>query len=572
MGRGGRGYYLNVLRPRPDTPYARLAQSYRDGSKVKTRVLINFGRVTEDQVRTLKVWISANPMLPGSTATVLSSPSSLHCKQTLTYGREALAHFLWWKLNLHQIVIETLNGVPRKAQVERWIETMVVNRLCDPASKYGILEWLKHSATPSLLGFGDVPRYDNALYRAMDTLRTRQDILEAKIYERVVRPLTTQPGVLYHDLTSTYCEGHADDFIRFGYSRDRVEGSPQVNWGMIVTPEGLPITLQVYSGNTKDETTVSGMRERLEKVFGLHGGIYVGDRGMRTKDNLKDLVKHRFHYVLAEKNSTKVAQEALTLSQKVTAVKVSESNVAREVVTADGVRHVVLLNANRRKEELETLQLRQQEGKAILAKWRKQAGKMHHHEVLKGAQAELRKAGLQDLFDLGFDEDSFQGLTSEWKEKVHRITEWAGWWVLATDTDLSVEEVARLYQGLAIIERGWKELKGVLEVRPLHHRLRRRIESHLLICSLAFLLERYVELKVREAKLERDGGPLTGPAAVREFESLVVNRQEIADTGVRFNQFTELDAEQTAVVQAVGLKTEQFAKGWTGLGSAEVEG
>jgi transposase len=124
--------------------------------------------------------------------------------------------------------------------------------------------------------------------------------------------LTTNPGVLYHDLTCTYCEWRDDDLITFGYPRDRVEGAPQVNWGMIVTPEGLPITVQVYPGNTKDETTVTGMRERLEKVFGLHGGVYVGDRGMRTKDNL------------------------------------SESNVAREVVTANGVRHVVLLNERRR--------------------------------------------------------------------------------------------------------------------------------------------------------------------------------------------------------------------------------
>lgn len=552
--------------------YARLVRSVREGKRVRPVTLVQIGRVTEDQIAHIRAWLTTDPTLPPDPKTLFSDLAQVRIRNSWQYGREALAHFAWRKLGLHTVVIEALGDVPGKGKLAKWIETMVINRLAEPTSKYGLLDWLKLSATPYLLEFGNAPLHENLFYRAMDRLLRRQDVLERLVYEHVVSPITSEPALLYHDLTSTYCEGHADDFIRFGYSRDRVEGSPQVNWGMIVTPEGLPITLQVYSGNTKDETTVSGMRERLEKVFGLHGGIYVGDRGMRTKDNLKDLVKHRFHYVLAEKNSTKVAQEALTLSQKVTAVKVSESNVAREVVTADGVRHVVLLNVNRRKEELETLQLRQQEGKAILAKWRKQAGKMHHHEVLKGAQAELRKAGLQDLFDLGFDEDSFQGLTSEWKEKVHRITEWAGWWVLATDTDLSVEEVARLYQGLAIIERGWKELKGVLEVRPLHHRLRRRIESHLLICSLAFLLERYVELKVREAKLERDGGPLTGPAAVREFESLVVNRQEIADTGVRFNQFTELDAEQTAVVQAVGLKTEQFTKGWTGLDSAEVEG
>lgn len=90
----------------------------------------------------------------------------------------------------HQIVSEALNGVPGKSPVERRIETMVHNRLSDPASKHGILEWLNYSATPFLLNYCGVPRYDNALYRAMDILRARQDALEAKVYELVVRPLT----------------------------------------------------------------------------------------------------------------------------------------------------------------------------------------------------------------------------------------------------------------------------------------------------------------------------------------------------------------------------------------------
>ena len=211
-----------------------------------------------------------------------------------------------------------------------------------------------------------------------------------------------------------------------------------MNWGMIFTPEGLPITVQAYPGNTKDETTVCKMRECLETVFGLHGGIYVGDRGMRTKDNLKELVQHGFHYVLAEKNSTKVAQQALMLAQKVAPVKVSNSSVARELVTTDGVRHVVLLNEKRRQMELDVLIGRQEGGKAILAKWRKLAGKMHRNEVLKGAQSELRKEELEDLFDLGFDENTFQGLTSERMDKVRSTQVWTGWWVLGIDTELSV--------------------------------------------------------------------------------------------------------------------------------------
>ncbi len=561
----GPGFYLNVVRPHGRI-YARLARSRRVGSKVQTQIIVNFGRVTAEQVSALQQWIATNPLLPSHSTTLLTDVTQIRVTQSWTYGREALGHFLWWKLGLHRLALEAFNGVPGKARVERAVETMVLNRLADPMSKCGLLAWLNESATPFLLGYGDAPRYDNSFYRAMDRLFLRQDALEQRIYRDVVKPLSAAPEVLYHDLTSTYCERDPEGLVQFGYSRDGVDGRPQVNWGMVVTPEGFPVTSQVYSGNTKDETTVRGMRERLQKVFDLEGGVYVGDRGMRTKDIVKDLVGHGFHYVLAEKNSTKMAQEALTLAARVKAVKVSDTNVAREVVTPDGGRHVVLLNEKRRKEELVTLRHRQEEGKRILARWRKQAGKMHHHEILKGAQSELRKVGLQDLFDLGFDEDSFQGLTSEWKEKVARTQQWAGWWVLSTDTELPVERVAKLYQGLTVIERGWREIKSVLEVRPLNHRLERRIVAHLVLCELAYLMERIIEKRVREAGLQEEDRPMTGWGAVRKFRTMVVNQMAVGKTGVAFRRVTEPTAEQRAIIHAVELDEGAFHKGWTGLG------
>ena len=545
--------------------YARLAQSYRESGHVKTRVLINFGRVTEEQVTSLQKWIAVNPLLPSNSESLLTDIRQIRIVQSWTYGREALGHFLWWKSGLHRLTLEALNGIPGKARVERAIETMVLNRLADPTSKYGLVAWLNESVTPFLLGYGDTPRYDNTFYRAMDRLYLRQDALEQRIYQGIVKSLSTSPEVLYHDLTSTYCERDPEGLVQFGYSRDGVEGRPQVNWGMVVTPEGFPVTSQVYPGNTKDETTVQSMRERLQKVFGLEGGVYVGDRGMRTKDIVKDLVGHGFHYVLAERNSTKLAQEALKLAQKVKAVKVSDSNVAREVVTSDGGRHVVLLNEKRRAEELAILQRRQEEGRQIIARWRKHAGKMHHHEILKGAQSELRKAGLQDLFDLGFDEDSFQGLTSEWKERVERTRQWAGWWVLSTDTELPIERVVELYQGLTVIERGWREIKSVLEVRPLHHRLERRIVAHLVLCQLAYLMERIIEKRVRDAGLVDDERPMTGWGAVRKFRTMVVSQLEVGKTGARFHRVTEPTVEQEAIIHALGLEEEGFRKGWTGL-------
>ena len=191
---------------------------------------------------------------------------------------------------------------------------------------------------------------------------------------------------------------------------------------------------------------------------------------------------------------------------------------------------------------------------------------MHHHAILKGAQSDLRKVGLQNLFDLGFDEDSVQGLTSEWKESVERTRQWAGWWVLSTDTELPIERVAELYQGLTVIERGWREITSVLEVRPLHHRLERRIAAHLVLCQLAYLVERIVEKRVREAGLQEDDRPMTGWGAVRRFRTMVANQMAVGKTGVTFPRITEPTEEQCSIIHAVELEEETFRKGWTGLG------
>jgi transposase len=550
-----RGFHLKISRV-GNRHYARLARSVRQGTRVRTEILCSFGAVTPAQIQALRAWADADPLLPPQPERLLSDLSQLRVRRSWDYGRVALGHFLWRQLGLHQILLESLDGVPRKGRIAQLLETMVLNRLDDPTSKYGLLEWLKGSATPFLLGFRAEAVHDNHFYRAMDRLWSRKDALERRLYTRVVRPTTRAPAVLCHDLTSCYYEGEGGPLAQFGYSRDHREDRPQITWGMVVTPEGLPITMQVYPGNTTDNTTVVRMRERLTQVFGLKEGIYVGDRGMKTREVLEDLHAHGFHYVLAETN--RFVEEVILAAKKLKPVAVGHRNVAREVIDREGRRFIVLLNEERRKTELEVLERRIQQGQAIVAMvrrgWTRNPSR-HHHALLKQAQAALGAKGLSDLFDLDWDEDSFAGLIAPLKERVARARRLAGWWVLTTDTDLPAEEVVKLYTGLAIIERGWRELKSVLEVRPLRHRLDRRVEAHLVICVLAYLLERWLGTKV-------EGLGLTGARAIEAFRSLTLNEAELAGTGVRRMVVTELEEGQKGILRAAGIGERAMQEGW----------
>lgn len=552
------GFYLKITRIKSYV-YAQLARSYRDGPTVRTQVLQNFGRVTEEQIEALRAWLATNP-LTFETRSVAELPK-VRVLRSWLYGRVALGHFLWRDMGIHHALLEALAGVPSKARVARILELMVLNRLDDPTSKLGLLDWMAGSAAPFLVGLPVAEVHDNLFYRAMDRLWLRRDSLEQRLYERVVRPTTRPPTILYHDLTSCYYEGEGGPLARFGYSRDHRADRPQITWGMVVTPEGLPITMQVYPGNTTDNTTVVAMRERLTEVFGIREGIYVGDRGMKTTDVLEDLHHHGFHYVLAEVNRN--VEAILREAPKHKAVPVGESNVAREVFGEDGRRFIVLLNGGRRRHELEVLERRVAQGRAILEQLRKALAKgmkRHHHTILRQAHAALEAKGLSDLFDLDWNEDTIQGLTAKLKERVARRKREAGWWVLTTDTELPIAEVAQLYLGLGIIEQGWREIKSVLEVRPLHHRLDRRVEAHLLICMLAYLVQQILELRLKRAKV-----PMTGPRAVEAFQNLVLNEMEIGRTGVRRQIVTELGKEHQAVLRGAGLEPRAFQKGWDRL-------
>ena len=557
MARPSLGFHLQIDTVKGNQ-YGRLVHSQRIDGKPRRVTLVQLGRLTPAQIANIRAWLARSPLLPPDVQTAFHDLKDVRKRRTWLYGRVALGHFLWRKLGMHRIVLEALGRVPGKLQAAQAVEIMVLNRLADPTSKYGLLEWLPKSAAPLLVGFRPTSVHENLFYRGMDRLWQARDTVDRLVYERVVRPTTHAPRVLLHDLTSSYFEGAGGELGRFGYSRDHRGDRPQVAWGMVVTPEGLPITHQVYPGNTNDKSTVQGMLERVQRLCGLSSGLYVGDRGMKSEEIQRELHARGFHYILAEVNRN--VEEVLRAAQHLPPVGHHQRNEVREIIDRDGQRFIVLLNAQRRQEELDVLEQRLAQGRAILDELRRRWAKRprHHHILLRQAHAALAAKGLSDLFEMDWDENPLQGLTARLKEGAVRHRRDAGWWVLATDTDLPALEVARLYMGLTVIEQGWRELKSVLEVRPIRHRLERRVEAHLALCVLAYLLEKYLELKVRDRGL-------TGEAALEQFDTVTLDELELDRSGLTRMAVTDLNEVQKQVLEAAGFSADSFEAGWRTL-------
>ena len=522
------------------------------------------------------------------------NPTDLHALEfeenlpSLRLGVPALGHALLQKLGLRTILNNAFAGVDPKGLAIDLTEVMVLNRLDDPASKLALWqEWYPHTALPYLLGLPARGWDEDSLYDTLDLIDARHDCIEVQVYEKVVRPLEgSEPKVLVNDLTSSYFEGGgaANPLSARGYSRDPIRGSRQVNWSLVLSPKGFPVTLEVYLGNTKGETTVAGTVEWVRRVFGLKRGTFVGDLGMLTKKNLETLTGASFHYVIAEtlwhvksnlaeaetKKREPLAPFAATKQGKkqdaqakleVGLPSPSEEKVFEEgwceVVGEDGRRHVCVWSEEKRLGELASLKERLQAGKE-LEKWARsgvQSGEWteeNHHELVKALTKRLVEEDAEKLHEVVWDPHSigavFVRVNAElraWEEAK------AGWWILTTDTELPGPEVVRVYKSLAVVERAFRTIKEPIEMKPIRHWKAPRIRAHLYLCVLTYLLERYLERKVREGVT--DPAPMTGETAWGLFKEVRWQQVGLKGTSARRWTISNVGREQRYVLERLGV-------------------
>ncbi|EQD81227.1 transposase IS4 family protein, partial [mine drainage metagenome] len=180
----------------------------------------------------------------------------------------------------------------------------------------------------------------------------------------------------------------------------------------------------------------------------------------------------------------------------------------------------------------------------------------NHHELVKSVTKQLVKEGADLLYEVEWDQDTVGGLNlvanrvrKEWEEAK------AGWWMLTTDTELSGPEVVKVYKSLAVVERAFRTIKGPIRVRPVHHQLDRRIRAHLSVCVLAYLLERWVQLKVREGGAER-WAHLTGEQALEEVREGRLQQVGIQGTDIRRWKVAGFSREAEHVLEKLEVKAE----------------
>lgn len=400
---------------------------------------------------------------------------------------------LWRKIGLDAILQNLLKNRQHETNIERLIFAMVANRALSPSSKLGMEDWIKLDTY--IPGLEEVRSHQ--LYRAMDQLLEHQDEIEKQVYYAVSDLLNLEVDLIYFDTTSSYFEVHEedvpddDDFRKHGYSKDHRTGVVQTVIGLAVTREGIPIRCWSWPGNTSDMHVVKEVKDDLVG-WKLGRVIHVADRGFASEENLRYMQRAGGHYIIGERMNKTDAKDALATRGRYHHVR--DNLQVKDITIGDGEarkRYVLVHNpkeAKRQKELRESIITRLKEELDGLRQLSgsthtKAACHLHAHKTY-GKYLRQLKDGTLKINQMAIRE----------AEKTD------GKYILRTSDDtLSAEDVALGYKQLLEVEDAFRTLKSTLHLRPMYHRLKERIQAHILLNWLALLLVRIVETQTGDS-------------------------------------------------------------------------
>lgn len=281
--------------------YLVISESYRKNGKSTTRDIANLGNVKKFGTRDIKSIISGIAKLYDMKKYELSDEVVI--LDSLEYGSIILWRKLWKQMGISKIINKLHKKKYPKVEMDlaKYIEMMVVNRCIDPSSKLGIIRWLETTCYKEMEGYSALPMNANYFYRSMDYLLEMKSEIEKTLFNKLKQLFSINVKLTFYDITSTFVYGENCSIAEYGYSRDRRKDCEQIVIGVVTSSEGYPIKHYVFTGNTIDSTTVQQVIKDLKTEYNIGETVFVGDRGMITHLNLKQIEKHGFNYIMGVK-------------------------------------------------------------------------------------------------------------------------------------------------------------------------------------------------------------------------------------------------------------------------------
>jgi transposase len=531
--------------------YVRVVEAYREGGKVKQRVIADLGR--KDLL--IDILPRLKRLLGGGDSREDTTPLDPEVVDASTWGPVLAIHALFGQLGLWEILDHDLGRAKDVPFADRAF-VLVANRLIAPASEHGLAGWLETDFVCDRKGRRFVPHWHrhqrarvhprqlNAWYRTLDQLHAAKERIEVALYHRLRDLFSLKPDMVLYDITSTYFEGAGpDDFAEHGYSRDGKSQNVQVIVGVVMVA-GWPIAHHVWAGNRIDHSTVQEVIKDLQKRFEFGRLVFVGDRGMVTDENIDQITKDEHGFLVGIKRRRNAKLDAwldaidetkwidcpggINARQRKTDPPRTR---AREVSTGDPNLRVIVIDSDERRayEQAKRQQaMERARQKLEKLKGRVAAGDLKQPEKI-GAAVEriMQKYHGYRYFDWKLSGGVFEYFESE--TRLGREKKIEGKYVISTsENDLSILEAVARYKELMEVESGFRQPKDVLAMRPIYHRIEPRVKAHIFVAALALLVQRLLGHRLAES-----GSDLSPGRALQALSTVRLVRFRLAGQGDR---------------------------------------
>ncbi len=484
------------------------------------------------------------------------------------FGDVWLGWTLWRALKLDTLCTEML---PAGREAVPWgvmAAVLVIARLCEPSSELHIAEdWYRRTALEDLLGLSNEGVNDDRLYRALDRLLPHKEAIERHLQARLGELFALEYDLLLYDVTSTYFEGLAEGnaLAARGYSRDHRPDCKQVCIALVVTREGVPLGYEVFAGNRVDVTTVEEIVEAMEARFGLSQRVWVMDRGMVSADNLAWLQESGRRYLIGAARS-EVRKWSRQLAEERDWQTVRDGVEAKLCRGPDGAETFLLCRSRERREKERGMHERfatrieaalERMGRRI-ARAKRPLDRSALERQIGRLLERNGRAAARYLIRLEPAPDTPAGLRLVWSAQAE-WDEWArhseGAYVLRTNvTEWTPESLWQTYVQLTEAEAAFRIHKSELGLRPIWHQKAERVEAHILVCFLGYVLWKTLEQWQKRAGLGHSPRTILDELARIQSSDVVLPLADGSGRELRIRCVVRPNKAQALLLERLGLR------------------
>lgn len=491
--------------------YIKLVESYRDENDItRHNVLFNFGRA--DMIKNNKSFINMVKRLCEIVEIGVKEENAptFECSEAEMKSYGYLAYLkLWEQLGISNC----LNAIQSKSKTEYSLNNtaflMAMQHLLSPKSKLSTYE---HQENYYCLEEVDL----HHLYRCLDKIGSAKETIEDELFFENYTKLGQKIDVVFYDVTTFAFESViVDELKNFGFSKSCKFNEVQVVMGLLIDSNGLPVGYELFSGNTFDGKTMLKALDNIKKRFGINRVVIVADRGLNSKGNLNLIKEAGYGYIVASKIKTMNSE----IKDKI--FDNSDYIVVSDEFRYNTIEYTNIFTESKEKHSLQEnlivsySQKRANKDKADRERLIDKANKLLLNPEYIGANN--KRGGKKYLKETAKTNSEF--ILDE--ALISKDSQFDGYYGIQTsEKEMSATEIIKAYHTLWKIEESFRIMKSTLEVRPIFHWKPERIHGHFVVCFLAFMLERKLEMMLNDNEIKNS------PEKIRE----ALNSMQLAKT------------------------------------------